>query len=134
MTIYLQAYFATLVVFLGLDALWLGVVARSFYAAQLGHLMRDSVNFVAAGGFYLAYVVGIVVFAVAPALADGSWKHAALYGALFGLLAYGTYDMTNLATLRNWPLTMSLVDMAWGAVLTGVSATCGFLLTRAISS
>jgi uncharacterized membrane protein len=132
--LYLKAYAATLIVFLGLDALWLGVVARSFYAAQLGHLMRENVNFLAAGGFYLAYVAGIVVFAVAPALADGSWKTAALYGALLGLLAYGTYDMTNLATLRDWPLTMSLVDMVWGALLTGLSATCGFLITRALAS
>lgn len=131
---HLQAYFITLVAFLVMDALWLGLIARQFYAAQLGALMRDNINFVAAGGFYLAYVVGIVFFAVAPALAEDSWKVAALRGALFGLLAYGTYDMTNLATLKNWPLTMSLVDMAWGTLLTASSATIGYLATRSLAS
>ena len=104
--IYIKAYAATLIVFLGLDFLWLGVVARGFYSARLGGLMRENINFVAAGGFYLAYVGGIVFFAVAPALSEGSWQRAALNGALLGLLAYGTYDMTNLATLRNWPSTL----------------------------
>lgn len=131
--IYAKAYAATLVAFLGLDFLWLGVVARSFYSTQLGSLMRENVNFVAAGGFYLAYVGGIIFFAVTPALAEGSWQRAALNGALLGLLAYGTYDMTNLATLRNWPLTMSIIDMGWGGLLTGTSAVLGYWATRALS-
>ncbi len=131
--IYLKAYALTLIVFLGLDALWLGLVARGFYASQLGQLMRDNVNFAAAGAFYLAYVAGIVFFAVAPALAEGSWRKAALHGVLLGLLAYGTYDMTNLATLRNWPVAMSVVDIAWGGVLTGTAALAGYWLTRAVS-
>mgnify|MGYP003672213166 CR=1 FL=1 len=129
-----KAYAVTLIVFLALDALWLGVVARRYYAEALTGLLRQDVNFIAAGGFYLAYVAGIVFFAVAPALAEGAWGRAALNGVLLGLLAYGTYDMTNLATLKGWPLGMSLVDMAWGGVLTGVSATAGYLLTRAFSS
>jgi uncharacterized membrane protein len=128
-----KAYALTLIVFLALDALWLGVVARGFYAAQLGALMRESSNFVAAGGFYLAYVGGIVFFAVAPALAEGSWRKAAVHGALLGLLAYGTYDMTNLATLKNWPVAMSVVDIAWGGFLTGAAAVLGFFMTRALS-
>ncbi len=128
-----KAYALTLIVFLALDFLWLGLVARGFYAAQLGSLMRDNINFLAAGGFYLAYVAGIVYFAVAPALAEGSWRKAAVNGALLGLLAYGTYDMTNLATLRNWPVAVSLVDMVWGGVITGLAALLGFALTRAWS-
>ncbi len=131
--IHLKAYALTLIVFLGLDALWLGLVARGFYASQLGHLMRDNVNFAAAGAFYLAYVAGIVFFAVAPALAEGSWRKAAVHGVLLGLLAYGTYDMTNLATLRNWPVAMSVVDIAWGGLLTGAAALAGYWLTRAVS-
>lgn len=132
--IYIKAYFATLLTFLILDGLWLGVVARKFYASQMGSLLRDNVNFLAAGGFYIAYVGGIVFFAIAPALADGSWKTAALRGAIFGLLAYGTYDMTNLATIKDWPLTMSVVDMAWGTLLTASAAIAGYLAARALSS
>ena len=128
--LHLKAYAFTLIAFLGLDFIWLGFVAKGFYASQLGSLMSDRINFVAAGGFYLAYVAGIVFFAVAPALAEGSWKKAALNGAFLGLLAYGTYDMTNIATLRNWPLTMSLVDLAWGGILTGISASIGYWAVR----
>ena len=131
--VYAKAYIATLVVFFGLDVLWLGVVARTFYASQLGGLMRDNINVAAAGGFYLAYVAGIVYFAVAPALVEGSLARAAVNGALLGLLAYGTYDMTNIATLKDWPVTMSLVDMGWGGLLTSASAVAGFLMTRALS-
>ena len=128
--IYAKAYALTLVVFLALDFLWLGIVARGFYASQLGGLMRENINYLAAGGFYLAYVAGIVFFAVAPAIAGGSWGRAALSGALLGLLAYGTYDMTNLATLRDWPVAMSIVDMIWGGFITGMSATLGYSLAR----
>ncbi len=132
--IYLKAYVVSLLTFLVVDGLWLAVVAKRFYGSQLGSLLRENVNFLAAGGFYLAYVGGVVFFAVAPALAEGSWKTAALRGAVLGLLAYGTYDMTNLATIKDWPLTMSLVDMAWGTFLTGMVATVGFLAGRALSS
>lgn len=128
-----KAYLFTLVPFLALDLLWLGVVARRFYAAQLGGLMRDRPDYAVAGGFYLLYVGGIVFFAVAPALAEGWWGRAAINGAVLGLLAYGTYDLTNLATLRNWPLAMSAVDIAWGGMLTAASALLGFYLTRMLA-
>ncbi|MEO1265755.1 MAG: DUF2177 family protein [Pseudomonadota bacterium] len=130
---YVIAYFATAIVFLAIDALWLGVIATKFYKAELGSLMAENVNFVAAAGFYLVYCVGIVIFAVSPALRSGDWTQALLFGALFGFFCYATYDMTNLATLRDWPLRMSLVDMAWGTVLTGVSATAGYLITRSLT-
>jgi uncharacterized membrane protein len=129
--IYVKAYALTLIAFLGIDSIWLGIVARSFYASQLGSLMREDVSYAVAGAFYLAYVAGIVFFAVAPALAEGSWQRAAFNGALLGLLAYGTYDMTNLATIKNWPFTMSLVDMGWGTLLTATAAVIGYLTTRA---
>ena len=131
--LYAKAYLLTLVIFLGIDAIWLGYVARDFYAQRLAGLMRENVNFVAAGGFYLAYVGGIVYFAVAPALAQGSWRTAALNGLLLGLIAYATYDITNLATLKGWPAAVSAVDLAWGGVLTCVSAVGGYLATRALS-
>jgi len=133
-TLYVNAYAVTLAAFLVIDLFWLGVVARRFYAAQLGSLMRARINWAAAGGFYLAYVAGIVFFAVAPALAAGSWTTAVINGALLGLLAYGTYDMTNLATIKGWPLAMSLVDMAWGAVLTGACAMIGYVGTGLLAA
>jgi len=128
-----KAYAFTLISFFTLDFLWLAVVARGFYSSQMGTLMRDNINFVAAGGFYLAYVAGIVFFAVAPALSEGSWTRAAINGAFLGLLAYGTYDMTNIATIRNWPVAMSVVDIAWGTVLTAFAALSGYFVTRAFS-
>jgi len=123
-------YFAALLTFLVLDSVWLGVVARCFYVDQLGHLMRPSPNWGIAGLFYLLYVVGIVVFAILPGLGQSSWLVASGLGALFGLIAYGTYDLTNLATLRGWPPLMSMVDMVWGAALTGIVALSGYLAAR----
>ena len=132
MFVYVVAYVSTAIVFFGLDFLWLGKVATSFYRSQLGEMMRDRPDFVAAGGFYLLYVAGIVYFAVHPQLSGGTWVQALVSGAILGLIAYGTYDMTNLATLKNWPLAMSIVDMAWGACLTGVAAACGLWITQKI--
>ena len=126
----LIAYGATALVFFGLDFLWLGTVANSFYRGQLGPLMAEQVNIPVAALFYALYVVGLVIFAVAPALAAGSWKTALMYGALFGFFAYATYDLTNLATLRDWPAALSVVDLIWGTVLSGTSATLGYLITR----
>jgi len=129
----LIAYFATAVVFFAIDFVWLGTVATKFYRDGIGHLMADNVNFAAAGGFYILYVAGILIFAVVPALTSGNWTTALVYGALFGFFCYGTYDFTNLATLRDWPLYISLTDLAWGTVLTGTSAVAGYLITRAVT-
>ncbi len=128
------AYVATLVVFLALDATWLGLVARDFYQSQVGSLMLEKPNFVAAALFYPLYIVGVVVFVVHPALAAQSIWRAAVLGAGFGLIAYGTYDLTNLATLKGWTLNMVLVDMAWGFVATAVAAAAGTAITNALSS
>lgn len=133
MVVYLVAYAATAVVFFAVDFFWLGIVARSFYRDRLGHLMADDVNFAPAAAFYLVYVVGVVVFCVVPALADESWSKALLLGLLLGLVAYGTYDMTNLATLRDWPVAVAVVDMVWGGLLTGLSATAGYWLARSVA-
>lgn len=124
------AYLFTLVAFLGIDFVWLTRIARRFYAENLGEMLLDKPRLVAAAIFYALYVVGIVAFAVAPALRAGGLTTAMLYGGLFGFLAYATYDMTNYATLKNWPLVIVLVDMAWGAALTGVSAGIGYYFTR----
>ena len=130
MSRYFIAYATTAIFFLGLDFVWLAKVAKRFYFDRLEHLMLDTPRLGAAAGFYAMYVVGIVYFAVAPALRSDSLSYAMVNGALFGFFAYATYDMTNFATLRNWPLSVVLLDIAWGTLLTGVSAAFGFWLTR----
>ncbi len=130
--IFVKSYFITLIIFLGLDFLWLGLVAREFYASQLNILIREDINYLAAGFFYLLYVGGIVYFVVGPALAEADWRKAAINGLLLGLIAYATYDMTNLATLKNWPVLMTFVDIAWGGVLTCLSGVFGYLIIRAL--
>ncbi len=130
---YLIAYGGTAAVFFAADFVWLGVVAKTFYRERIGHLMADDINMPAAMAFYLLYVIGIVVFAVMPALQSDSWKTALVLGGLLGLIAYGTYDMTNLATLRDWPASVVVVDMAWGTALTGASALAGYFVCKAFS-
>lgn len=125
---YLVAYIATGVVFLGLDAIWLTQVALGMYRKQLGGLLLDQPNLAIAGLFYLLFVAGVVILAVVPALNGGSWVTALLLGAVLGLVAYGTYDITNLSTLKGWSLTVTLADVAWGTVLTAVSATAGYFV------
>jgi uncharacterized membrane protein len=126
----LVAYAATAVAFIVIDLIWLGVIAKSFYRRELGDLIAQPFNLKAAAVFYLAYPLGVVFFATWPALSAGSAQQAALMGLLLGLFAYGTYDLTNLATLRNWSLKLSVADMVWGSVLTGISAWIGFLAAR----
>jgi len=124
---FVVAYIVTAIVFLGLDTLWLTQVALGMYRRELGTLLLEKPNLPIAGLFYLLFVVGIVVLAILPALNGGTWINALLLGAVLGLVAYGTYDITNLSTLRNWSLTVTLADLAWGTALTAVSATLGYL-------
>lgn len=120
---FLKLYAVALTSFMLIDLLWLGVIARSFYRSQLGHLMRADVNWAAAVGFYLVFVVGIVVLVVWPAMERESLGQALLLGALFGLVTYAAYDLTNLATLEGFPPRMVVVDLVWGTALcAGVSA------------
>lgn len=132
MTQYIAAYISTAIVFLAMDYVWLSQVATRFYFDRLGHLLMDKPNMVAAGAFYLIYVVGIVVFAVVPALKAESVVVAIVFGGLFGFFTYATYDITNYATLREWPLVVVGVDVTWGVVLSTVSAASGFYLTRLV--
>ncbi len=119
-------YLLSLMVFLGIDMLWLGIVAKDFYRNNLGHLLRADVNWAAALIFYLLYVAGILIFATMPALERHSLRQAVLLGALFGFFAYATYDLTNLATLKDWPVNVVLVDILWGAVLSACVAAASF--------
>ena len=132
MTQYSIAYIATAVVFLVVDLVWLTQIARQFYASMLGDLLLEQPNVGIAVGFYLVYVLGIIIFAVAPALKTGELQTALIYGCLFGFFAYATYDLTNLATLKGWPVMMAVVDIAWGTMVTGISAVSGFLITRTV--
>lgn len=122
---YLAAYAATAVVMLALDALWLGVVARPVYQSGIGHLMAEQPNLPVAMLFYAVYALGLVVFAVAPNGAAAGFTRTLMAGAMFGFFAYATYDLTNLATLKDWPVGVSLLDVAWGSLVSGVSATAG---------
>lgn len=117
----LKLYFLTLVIFLGIDAFWLGLVAPKFYRSQIGHLMADKAILSAALIFYLLYMVGLVFFVVAPGMSM-STREVILRGALFGLVAYATYDLTNLATLRDWPVFVTVVDLVWGTFLTAATS------------
>jgi uncharacterized membrane protein len=112
----------TLVAMAVIDGIWLGAVARGFYRRHLGFLMADAPNWIAAGLFYLLYAVGVVVFAAQPAVDAGNALDALWRGALFGLVAYGTYDLTNAATVRDWPVLITVVDLAWGTILTAAVA------------
>lgn len=126
---FMTSYLGGLFAFLLIDFIWLKYIALSFYRSNIGHLMTDKPNLVVAGLFYLVYVVGVVILAVNPALEKQSWTLAMLYGGLLGLVAYGTYDITNLATLKNFPPIVAIVDMIWGTVLTASVATISYFVT-----
>lgn len=130
MSRYLAAYLAVLVSFLIIDGIWLGFIARNFYVDRLGPLMLESPRLGIAAVFYLFYAAAVVVFAVVPAVtsaSNGGIATALAYGALLGLTAYGTYDFTNLATLKGWPWQVSVVDFIWGGCITAVTACFGVL-------
>jgi uncharacterized membrane protein len=115
-----------------IDMIWLGVVAKGFYRRHLGELMSPKVNWIAAMLFYLLFIVGMLVFAIRPALVAGIPLNALLYGALLGFISYATYDLTNLATLKDWPLIVTVIDLIWGTVLGGAVSYISTLLSRAL--
>lgn len=119
---YLIAYLVCILVMGGLDFLWLSNTSGPLYHRDLGPLLADTPNMSVAVIFYLVFNVGILIFAVRPALAGADWRIAALYGALFGFFAYATYDLTNFATMKVWTLRVTLLDIAWGTFLTGTVA------------
>ena len=127
---YFAAYFFTAATFLSLDLIWLGFVAKDFYFNRIGDLLAQPFNIPAAVIFYLLYIVGIMIFAMHPALSAGSWRTALILGGLFGFFCYATYDMTNLATLKDWSVSLVIVDIIWGTLLTASATTVGYLLTK----
>ena len=127
---HLKLYVATLVGFLAIDFVWLAFVARSFYRRHLGFLLADQPNWWAAMAFYPLFVAGLVVFAILPALKVGSLRQAILLGGFFGLVTYATYDLTNHATVKNWPRIVTVVDLCWGLVLSASVSCIGYLAGR----
>ncbi len=127
MSKYLAAYAVTAVVMIAIDLVWLGLIAKPLYQNGIGHLMADKPNIPVALVFYLLYPVGLMVFAIVPEQAAPGWSRALMVGALFGFFAYATYDLTNLSTLKGWPVGLALMDMAWGTLVSGVSAAAGKL-------
>jgi len=129
---YVRIYIIALIIFLAIDIIWLAFIAPKFYKSQIGHLMTDKPNFIAAIFFYLVFIVGIVYFVVNPALESKSLSKVIISGALFGFISYATYDLTNLATLKEWPLKVTIVDLVWGTSLSTVVGLLTYIVYSAI--
>lgn len=124
----LVTYLSTAAVMVLIDLVWLGLIAKPMYQQGIGHLMAEKPNIAAAIGFYLLFPIGLMIFAILPEAADRRWQQTAICGALFGLFAYATYDLTNLATLKNYPIKLALIDIFWGTLVSAVAATAGKLV------
>jgi uncharacterized membrane protein len=129
---FIKLYAIALPVFFVIDMIWLGLIAKNFYRAQIGALMKSDVNWLAAIIFYLIFIAGLVVFVISPAIEKNSWIHALLLGALFGLVCYATYDLTNLAVAKDWPLLVTIVDLAWGVFLAASVSTITYFIASKI--
>lgn len=125
---YIVRYLVAAIVFVVIDSVWLGVIANKLYKSQIGHLLADKPNLIAAGAFYVLFIVGIVVFVLNPAINSSSWKLALGLGALFGLITYATYDLTNLSTLKDFPLKITIIDLVWGTILTASVSLISYLI------
>lgn len=122
---FVAGYLAIVLVMVAADVLWLGFIAKSMYQQSIGHLMAEQPRLSAAVVFYCVYAAGLLVFVVEPHAQAAGWGRTLVYGALFGLVAYATYDLSNLATLKNWPIRLTLLDMAWGAALSAGASLAG---------
>ncbi len=129
---FIKLYIIAFSVFLTIDMVWLGLIAKNFYREQIGTLMKPDINWIAAIIFYLIFIIGLVVFAIAPAVEKGLWTHALIFGALFGFICYATYDLTNLAIAKDWPLLVTIVDMLWGGVLAALVSIITYFIVGKI--
>jgi len=129
---FIKLYLIALPVFFVIDMVWLVLVAKKFYNTHLGFLMKSDINWYAAVIFYLLFIGGLVVFVITPAMEKQSLVHSLFYGALFGLITYATYDLTNLATLKDWPLVVTIVDLGWGMVLSASVAVITYMIANAV--
>lgn len=117
-----------LAIFLVLDTIWLGLIAKNFYKSQIGTLMKDNKNWIAIIGFYIIFIFGLSFFVIEPAILEGNLPYVILAGMFFGFVAYSTYDLVNLATFKDFPATIALVDMVWGSFIAGASATATYFI------
>jgi len=124
------SYLLTFAVFFVIDMAWLGLVAKDLYRKHLSGFLSDEVNWPAAFIFYLLFIIGVFIFAILPAVEKDSVRTAMILGGLFGFFTYATYDLTNLATLRNWPVVIVCIDVVWGFVLTSMVSTAGFYIVK----
>jgi len=131
---FIKLYLVAFAVFFAIDMVWLVLVANKFYQKHIGFLMKSNITWIAAIIFYLIFIAGLVVFVISPALEKYSWKHALLFGALFGLITYATYDLTNLATLKDWPVIVTIVDLIWGMVVSASVSVVTYLIAVRILS
>lgn len=129
---FIKLFMIAIIVFFAIDMIWLVFVAKNFYQKHIGFLMRPDINWIAAIVFYLLFIVGLVTFVISPAVEKHSWIHALLFGALFGLITYATYDLTNLATLKDWPVIVTIVDLIWGTVLSASISVITYLIANRI--
>jgi uncharacterized membrane protein len=127
---FLKNYLITFIIFLVIDFIWLGAVAKNLYRDQLGFLMKENFNMVAAFAFYILFTAGIVFFVLNRAIAISSWQYALFAGMFFGLITYSTYDLTNLATLKDWPLTITIIDLIWGTFLGGITSLLSYFVVN----
>ena len=130
--VFLKLFLIALPVFFAIDMVWLVLVAKKFYQEQIGFLMKPDINWLAAIIFYLLFIVGLVTFVISPAIEKHSWVHAILFGALFGLITYSTYDLTNLATVKDWPVLVTVVDLIWGTVLAASISVITYIIAGKI--
>ena len=123
---YIKAYFITFIIFFIIDLLWLGILAKKLYRKQIGFLLKDNFNMPVAIIFYMVFVVGLLFFVINRAIAINSWQYALFAGMFFGFITYSTYDITNLATLKNWPIGITIIDILWGSILCGATSIISY--------
>jgi uncharacterized membrane protein len=127
---FFKVYGVAFLIFLIIDMIWLTLIAKNLYSKYLGFIMTSNVKWVAAILFYLLFIVGLAFFVILPAIDRGSWSYALLAGMLFGLISYATYDLTNLATLNNWPITITIIDLIWGTSLGGLVSMLSYFVVK----
>ena len=130
---FLKLYAIALPIFFAIDMVWLGLIAKDFYRQQIGTLLKPDVNWISAVTFYLLFLAGLVFFVIAPAMEKKQWISALLSGAFFGLVTYATYDLTNLAVAKDWPLLVTIVDLAWGTTLGALVSVLTYMIAQKIA-
>lgn len=128
----MRNFLIAFIIFLGIDIIWLGFIGKNIYQQYLGYLITNKVNWLAAFIFYILFIIGLLIFVINPAIAEKSLNKAIFYGGLYGLVTYATYDLTNLATIKNWPLLITIIDLFWGAFLSTLVSVITFLIVKKI--